>query len=171
MTGSISDLRKIRVQNRLLPLYQNQDPLMTIREIKGVNIIVLDNSDYQITSEQLEFFRSHMANGKPVLLMMHIPVYAHGRGLGFGCAHPEWGAHSDKSFELEKRERWPEKGHSATTMSFYHEVLNAPNLLGILAGHTHKQSLDLINGIPQIVTNDNARGGYLKVVFNPLVND
>jgi hypothetical protein len=35
--------------------------------------------------------------------------------------------------------------------------------MGILAGHIHKPTLDVIQGIPQLVTNANATGAYLKV--------
>jgi hypothetical protein len=39
--------------------------------------------------------------------------------------------------------------------------------MGILAGHTHQQSLDVLDGLPQIVTYANANGAYLKVEFVP----
>jgi hypothetical protein len=34
-----------------------------------------------------------------------------------------------------------------------------------LAGHIHNQSVDVINGIPQVVSEANAEGGYLQVDF------
>ncbi|MEY4661243.1 MAG: hypothetical protein RLZZ42_1195, partial [Bacteroidota bacterium] len=86
----------------------------------------------------------------------------------FGCGHPEWNAANDKNFLLERRMSWPTGGHSATTMAFYNTVFSAPNLIGILAGHIHQPSIDIINGVPQIVTAANANGGYLQVNFNTL---
>ncbi len=167
MKGSIGYLRETWIQKRLLPLYQQEDPMMTVREINGVRLVALDNSDYQITKEQLAFFRKEITSGKPIVLIMHIPLYAPERPMGFGCGHPEWCARTDKNYELEKRERWPEAGHTSTTRAFYNEVFSAPNLLGVLAGHTHRQSLDVQNGLPQIVTHANAHGAYLKVEFVP----
>lgn len=171
MKGSSAQLRETWVQKRLLPLYQQKNPMMMVQEINNVRLVLLDNSDYQITKEQLSFFCKEIATGKPIVLILHIPMYAPERSVGFGCGHPDWGAKSDKNFELERRERWPEAGHTATTLAFYQKVLSAPNVLGVLAGHTHKQSLDVLNGLPQIVTHANAHGAYLKVEFVPRVNN
>jgi len=54
---------------------------------------------------------------------------------------------------------------SKTTFKFYNEVFNASNLLGIFTGHIHKNSIEIINGKPQIVSDDNASGGYLDIDF------
>lgn len=62
----------------------------------------------------------------------------------------------------------PEKGHTATTLNFHKEVFNAPNLLGIFAGHIHRNSMEIIKGKPQIVADDNASGGYLDINFLPM---
>lgn len=167
MPGSLSSLRSEWIQKRLLPLYQQKNPLMQVTELQGVRIVILDNSNYQITTEQLQFFKQQLQYGQPVVLMVHIPLYAPGRSVGFGCGHPEWNAKSDKNFELERRERWPETGHTKATMDFHHTVFYAPNVLGVIAGHIHRPSLDIINGIPQVVSEANARGACLEVEFIP----
>jgi predicted phosphodiesterase len=167
MEGSLASLRDTWIRNRLLPMYQNDNPMQCVREINGVRLLTLDNSNYQITNEQLAFFRKEVATEKPLVLMVHIPLYAPERPVSFGCGHPEWGAKTDRNFQLERRERWPEAGHTETTLAFYREVLAAPNLMVILAGHTHQQSLDVLNGLPQIVAYANANGAYLKVEFVP----
>ena len=167
MDDSLFNLRSTWINKRLLPMYQNENPMMGIRELNGIKFITLDNSNYEISSEQLEFFNQHLKTGHPTVLMVHIPLFAPGRSVGFGCGNPNWGAATDKNFELERRQRWPENGHSITTMKFYKEVFSSTNLIGILAGHIHKQSLDVINGIPQIVTDANAIGAYLHVEFIP----
>jgi hypothetical protein len=46
-------------------------------------------------------------------------------------------------------------------------VFNSKNLMGILAGHIHNQSIDIVNGIPQIVAEANAEGGFLQIDFIP----
>lgn len=103
-----------------------------------------------------------------MLLMMHIPLYAPGRTLGYGCGHPEYNAQNDRNFEIERRERWPENGHSSTTMEFHKAVFNTSNLLGVFAGHIHRQTIDWAMGIPQFLTSPNASGGYLDVDFLPM---
>jgi len=165
MEGTSEQLRDTWIKNRLSPLYKGNDPLMQKIEINGVDLIVLDNSTYQISKPQLEFFQSCLSQNKPCILMVHIPLYAPGRPVGFGCGHPDWGAKTDLGYKLERRPQWPETGHTKATMEFYDTVLRADNLLGVLAGHIHNQSVDVINGIPQVVSEANAEGGYLQVDF------
>jgi DNA repair exonuclease SbcCD nuclease subunit len=168
MQGSLEDLRDEWIKKRLLPLYQGNDPLMAAYEHKGIRFLAIDNSTYQINEQQLAFFKEQVSSGDPLVLLVHIPMYAPGKSMGFGCGNPDWGATSDRNFELERRSRWPEKGHSQTTFDFHRAVFSAPNLLGIFAGHIHRFSIESIKGKPQIVTDDNASGGYLDVNFLPL---
>ncbi|CAG4995136.1 3',5'-cyclic adenosine monophosphate phosphodiesterase CpdA [Dyadobacter sp. CECT 9275] len=165
MEGTLASLRNQWTTQRLGPLYQGDHPLMTVREIHGIRIVMLDNSIYEILPEQLTFFREQVKTGKPLVLFVHIPLYAPGRPVSFGCGHPQWGWDIDKSFTLERRPRWPKAGHTSTTMDFHKEVFAASNLLGVFAGHTHKQSLDVINGIPQFVTAANAMGAFMEIDF------
>ena len=161
MPGSLEELRGTWIEERLKPLYQGNDPLMSAYDVGEVRVLTIDNSYYEILPKQLEFFRKQVKTGKPLVLTLHIPLYAAGRSMGFGCGNPEWGAKTDRNFALERRPRWPESGHTQATMDFHREVFAAPNLLGIFAGHIHRSSVDYVNGIPQFVTDDNASGGYM----------
>lgn len=167
MEGTAEYLRDTWIQKRLTPLYQGRDPLMQKIEINGINIIALDNSTYEITGAQLSFLNACLGEQKPTLLMLHIPLYAPGRSLGFGCGHPEWGAQNDKNYQLERRLPWRATGHTKITRKFYETVFTSSDILGVLAGHIHDQSIDIINGIPQVVAEANAEGGYLQVYFSP----
>lgn len=167
MEGTSAQLRDTWINTRLGAFYKGRNPLMQKIDINGVNLIVLDNSTYEINPEQLSFFKNCVSEKKPCVLMVHIPLYAPGRPVGFGCGHPEWGAKTDKGFTLERRMQWRETGHTKTTLDFYEAVLTAENLMGILAGHIHNQSVDILNGIPQVVAEANAEGGYLQVRFTP----
>jgi UDP-2,3-diacylglucosamine pyrophosphatase LpxH len=166
MDGTSQFLRSTWIKNRLQPMYQGENPLMSVRENYGVRFVTIDNSNYEILPEQHDFILKEINTGKPIILMLHIPLYAPERSLGFGCGHPAWSEKTDKNFQLEKRKPWSAAGHTITTMSFHRTVFNAPNILGILAGHIHQQSLDVVNGIPQIVTSANAMGGHLQVEFH-----
>ena len=53
------------------------------------------------------------------------------------------------------------------TLDFHREVFAATNLLGIFAGHIHRQSLDVVHGIPQFVTEANATGAFMQAEFLP----
>ena len=163
MPGSSEQLRETWANKRLHKLYQGNNALFANYDLNGIRFVCIDNSTYEILPEQLEFFKSQVKSDIPIILLMHIPLYMEGRSVGFGCAHPEWGAKSDNNFEIERREKWRASGHTKVTMDFYDEVFNANNLLTILAGHTHRPSLDIKNGIPQIVSGANAMGFFTDI--------
>ena len=167
LPGSLDSLRSTWIQQRLLPLYQGRNPLMAAYDVGGIRFLTIDNSHYEILPAQLKFFRAQVRTGQPLVLFVHIPLYAPGRPLGFGCGHPDWCAQNDRNFELERRPRWPESGHTRVTLDFHREVFAAANLLGVFAGHTHRASVDLVNGTPQFVTDANATGAYLDLEFLP----
>ncbi|NOR76129.1 MAG: metallophosphoesterase [Draconibacterium sp.] len=163
MPGSSQLLRETWANKRLNKLYQGNNALFAKYDLNGIRFVCIDNSTYEILSEQLEFFKSQAKSGVPIILLMHIPLYMPSRSVGFGCAHPKWGANSDKNFEIEQREKWRATGHTKVTMDFYDEVFNANNLLSILTGHIHRPSLDIKNGIPQIVSGANAMGFFTDI--------
>lgn len=167
MPGTSDELRAAWIGKRLQPLYQGREPQMSVLDLAGVKVVVMDNSTYEIQPAQLAFFREQVASGQPLVLCVHIPLYVPGRPVGFGCGHPSWGAAADKNFSIERRPKWRETGHTRATMDFHREVAAAPNLLGVFAGHTHQASLDLLNGIPQVVTGANATGAHLLVEVLP----
>jgi predicted MPP superfamily phosphohydrolase len=166
MKGSSKQLRDTWTEKHLKPMYQGNNPLFAAYDFRGVRYVSIDNSTYEILPEQLNFFKQQVNSNVPMVLMMHIPLYMPGRSRGFGCANPEWGAKADRNFELERREKWREGGHTKVTFDFYDEVFAAPNLLCVLAGHTHHQSLDIKNGIPQIVSAHNATGYFADIQIN-----
>ncbi|EON76762.1 hypothetical protein ADIS_2761 [Lunatimonas lonarensis] len=168
MEGSLDELRREWSEKRLKPLFQGAHPLMSVRDIKGIKVLSMDNSTYEINEAQLEFFRQQVASDKPLILLVHIPLYAPGRSVGYGCGHPDWGWEADRNHELEGRRRWPKEGHTATTRAFYQEVFQAPNLLGVFAGHVHRQTADIVHGIPQFVTAPNTTAAYLELDILPL---
>ncbi len=163
MKGSSQQLREIWANKRLKPLYQGNQALFAEYNLNGIRFVCIDNSTYEILPEQLEFFKNQAKSDVPIILLMHIPLYMPGRPVGFGCGHPEWGANSDKNFEIERREKWRAGGHTKVTMDFYNEVFNSSNLLAIFTGHTHRQTIDIKNGIPQVVSTLNAKAAFSDI--------
>ncbi len=171
LPGSSRELRDAWIPRRLTPLYpapiaQNADsskiaetlqfpvagtPLAYSVDFRGVKLLLVDDSTYEILPEQLEFCRRELAQGAPTLLFAHIPLYAPGRSVGFGCGHPNWNASTDGNFEIERRPRWPESGCSETTFAFRREILAAPNVIGGFFGHIHVPSLDICSRKPLYV--------------------
>lgn len=163
MKGSSKQLRDIWTDKHLKPMYQGNHPLHAAYDLNGIRFVCIDNSTYEILPEQLAFFKQQTEQDVPLILLMHIPLYMPGRSMGFGCGNPNWGEASDRNFKIERREKWRKGGHTEVTMAFHEAVFNAPNLLTVLAGHTHRHSIDIKNGIPQIVSAHNATAYYLDV--------
>ena len=163
MNGSSEKLRNTWTENHLKPMYQGNNPLFTTYNFNGIRFVCIDNSTYEILPEQLDFFKTQVKSNEPLLLLMHIPLYMPGRTIGYGCGNPNWNKTTDKNFKIEQREKWRKGGHTKVTMKFYDEVFNASNLLTVLAGHTHRPTIDIKNGIPQIVTGLNATGYYSDI--------
>lgn len=168
MEGSSNQLREIWTNEHLSPMYQGENPLYAAYNFNGLRFVCIDNSTYEILPEQLDFIKQQIESNIPFLLLMHIPLFMPGRTMGFGCANPDWGEKSDKNFKIESRDKWRDGGHTKVTFSFYDEVFNAPNLLAILAGHTHRPTIDIKNGIPQVVSAHNATGYYSEIKLQTL---
>ena len=83
MKGSLESLRNTWIKKRLLPLYQGKNPLMAAYDVKGVRFLAIDNSTYEINKKQLAFFNDHAKTGLPLILMVHIPMYAPGKNISF----------------------------------------------------------------------------------------
>ena len=85
MRGKLDTLRDTWIENRLLSLYQGKNPLMAAYDIKGIRFLAIDNSTYEINDEQLAFFSKHAASGLPLVLLVHIPMYAPSYGWFILC--------------------------------------------------------------------------------------
>ena len=128
---------------------------------------MIDNSAFEITQEQLAFFREQVGRGLPIILSMHIPVYLPGHNIDYGCGHPDWNRDNDIYYEIERREPWPEKGFTETTYQFRDMVLNSPEVIGIYAGHTHEEAIDFFNDKLQYVTAANYSNKDILIHFIP----
>lgn len=170
MPGSSKDLRQTWITNRLLPIYQGHNPLFYAVDVKGIRILMIDNSTNEISAEQLAFFKEQARTGLPLILMTHIPFYMPGRGVGYGCGHPDWNKANDQNYQIERREPWPENGHTPITMQFREEMLSTPHLLAVFSGHIHQQTLDISNrNLLLFVGKDNASGNYYHLRIMPVL--
>lgn len=120
--------------------------LFGIIHVKGIDIIFIDNSNYQISNEQLSFFRKQLqdrSHKTPIVLLLHIPLALPGMKLPpkLTCGHPAWGGAVDDLSEVEGRPKWPAKGNLQSTKDFLELVQQhaAPSgrIVAILTGHTH----------------------------------
>ena len=142
----------------------NNSPAYQSMELNGVRLITLDNSTYQLSSEQVDFLRQELAMGQPCLLFMHIPLWIDSLA---GDVIKQWGAPilmaTQHGWTAEKRERWNVAGNDPSTLECY-ELLTegeCDNLAGIFCGHVHQAHTDSYReGRYQYVTQQGFTGGY-----------
>lgn len=168
MKGAGPQLRKTWIKKGLRPLYGGRNPFFHAQEIKGIQFVAIDNSTYQILPEQLAFFQQTLKQGLPVVLLSHIPYYVAGDPHKSGCGNPDWGWDQDKSFELERRQRWPKGGNSPATVEFVDTLPAAGNLVAVLTGHNHKSRATRLSATAvQYVTAAGFGGGSRLITLTP----
>ena len=168
LPGSEKELRDQWIEKRLKQLYpEGVDPLCYSRIVKGVNLLLIDDSINEILPRQLEFLRAELAKNLPTLVFLHIPLFAPERDLDYAIGHPDFNDVHDRYWESERRPRWPREGHTAVTYDFRDELVNAKNVLGVFAGHVHGTSLDLLNGTPSNVVTAAYDGSTLRIELQP----
>lgn len=168
MEGSSESLREKWRGERLMSLFGDNDPDAYTVDVKGVRLLLVDDSNYKITPEQRDAVAAEVKSDKPFILMHHIPFYAPSRSVSFGIGHPEWSAATDKNYKIERREQWPAEGHTVVDYEFYDLATSAPNLLASIAGHVHSYGVDIIHGRPHYTVGANAQGAYYIVNIMPL---
>ena len=72
MEGHRLKLRDEWRGKRLMPLFRDNNPAIYGVEIKGVRLLFVDSSTYDILPEQLEFMQREVKGGKPFIMMQHI---------------------------------------------------------------------------------------------------
>lgn len=164
MKGSSDALRREWTARRLSPLYKGEDPMFASRVINGVRYVAIDDSTYEVSEEQLAFFRQEASKKEPVVLFVHIPVYMPETSFRvMSAGNPGWCAKNDRVWQIERRERWPERGPSRSTKEFVEEVLGCENLAGVFAGHIHTQLIAESRGNIQMTCGLGAAADFLDV--------
>ena len=121
--------------------------------------------------EILDAYKREAKGKQPKLLFSHIPYYAPGFGVTYGCGNPDWNEAHDRGFRAERRPKWPADGPSAVTYEMWRTVGKAcrqHRVLATFAGHIHSLSSSVVDGWPQFVTPANAEGGYYEVTVEPM---
>ena len=165
--GSDPEQRARWIPRRLAALYPDgANPLCHSTLVKGVRFVMIDDSDYLITREQLDFWRAEAAKGDPTVLAMHIPIWTDGWDARSCLGAPTWGAAIDRYWQIERRERWPLRA-TPETAAFVESVLSTPNLVGVFTGHIHSFMAARRNGRHMFSVPENRKGARLEVTFRP----
>ena len=165
-SGSDIEQRARWAESRLKPFYQGENPIMYSRVVKGVRMVMIDNSVYHVLPEQLAFWKQEAAKGDPIALFMHIPLWLEGWNITT-CGHPDWGAATDPYWEIERRARWAEK-LMPSTYAFREAVINTPNLVGVFTGHKHKLMVGQSRNALFFSVPWNRDGSCMEVRLSPL---
>lgn len=76
LPGSSEALRTEWREKSLLPLYGGRNPSHWYEDTPcGLRFIGIDNSTYQVSDAQLEFFLEQVNNPAPIVLLVHIPLF------------------------------------------------------------------------------------------------
>lgn len=119
------------------PLTDGQ-PSHQARDIGGIRFIAVDNSTYQITEEQLEFFTGQLAAGLPTVLFMHIPV-------SLPTLRPPTIAKWKTPLLMADPAGDSAYTGTATTVEFARSLTAAANLVAIFCGHVHFEHIDSVS--------------------------
>ena len=128
------------------------DIRFSCREIGGVNLVCMDDSDYHIDAELFEKLKAVEAEGKPILLFMHIPLYsAHiGREAKFSLNAPP--QYFENCHPVDVFERTPDE----LTCQICDYIRQSPLIKCVLSGHTHQNTEILgLDAQDQIITGCN----------------
>ncbi|HYF49404.1 MAG TPA: metallophosphoesterase [Planctomycetota bacterium] len=139
------------------------------RVVSGVNFLAVDNSNYQISEEQLAFVKAELARGLPSVLLIHIPLslptlraptVARWKSPIL-MADPEWAP--------EDRERWGTRLDDKETLECMRLLSASANLAAVLCGHIHFPHADNVSArAVQYVGKPGYEGGTRVVEFLPL---
>ncbi len=128
------------------------DIRFSCREIGGVNLVCMDDSDYHIDAELFEKLKAVEAEGKPILLFMHIPLYSDhiGREAKFSLNAPP--QYFENCHPVDVFERTPDE----LTCRICDYIRQSPLIKCVLSGHTHQNTEILgLDAQDQIITGCN----------------
>ena len=149
----------------------DNDPACQVRELNGLLLVGLDNSNYQVSPAQVEVLRAQLQTGRPCLLFMHMPLWIPSL---IPDVMERWEAPivmaAQEGWTEETRARWQVRDNDPATQACY-ELLTegeADNLAGIFCGHVHFAHADAFReGRFQYVTREGFAGGYRVIRIEP----
>ncbi|MFD1677502.1 metallophosphoesterase family protein [Alicyclobacillus fodiniaquatilis] len=138
-------------------------------ELGGVNLIAIDNSNYQVTPAQFHYVEEHAKRG-PCLLFMHIPLYVPSLEPD---VRQRWQAPimmGATTWTTEEQQRWHVRDVDDSTATFRQWLLegSSENIWGIFCGHVHFAHVDEYRKARyQYVTEPGFLGGCRLIQLKP----
>ena len=126
--------------NRVQSAFSN-NIRMSSRVINDIRLVALDNSYYLFDDEQYAFLRQECANGQPVILLLHTPLYTpdlhrfmievRKQPCGYLCGSPE------EELCHYPMERYIQQKPDPITLETCAFIRACPSIHCILTGHIH----------------------------------
>jgi 3',5'-cyclic AMP phosphodiesterase CpdA len=136
-----------------------------VQQFHGVNLLFVDDSDYQITEEQLRKTQKLLEDGRSCILFLHIPVATESL---VPSTVKRWGTPillGAEGISANKRKHWGiGEGNEPSTAAFCKLVKTHPQVSAIFAGHIHiDHEGEYRQGCHQYVTGGGFEKRYRKV--------
>jgi predicted MPP superfamily phosphohydrolase len=113
--------------------------------IGGIQFLLVDDSTYQVTEDQLAFVQSKLKSGLPTVLLTHIPISL---PTLRDRAIERWKDPiliGDPNWSVERRERWKTDADLPSTLDFARSLAAADNLIAVFCGHVHFDHADTLS--------------------------
>lgn len=158
-----------RTASRLKSCWPN-DPRWFVREINGVRFVAFDDTDYQIAPDIRANLERTFADGKPVVLLCHVPFYEPAlmkRSLVRWKSPSLIGVPDAVSSAPGRLFRFPEEQRpTALTLDTLAWLKGRTNLKAVLCGHLHiPWQGEFAPGIPMLVAEAHFTGGGYEIAF------
>lgn len=132
--------------------YFTNDIRFFCQEINGVNLVCVDNTDYQIEADLFEKLKELEEQGKPIILFMHIPLYSKHLGRDQKSSLNAPPQFFENCHPVDVFERTPNE----LTCQICDYIRKSPLIKCVISGHTHRNAEIIgLDDQDQIVTGCN----------------
>lgn len=135
--------------------YVKGDLSFDTRQVGQITVVTMDNSRYSFSDEQVQKMKAEIAKGRPMLLMMHAPLYTE-------TLYQKASTNNETGYIMPSVSK-----ATGSTKEMLELINNNPNLIkGIFAGHMHYDFVsDLDCGIKQyMLTVSYSGGGTVEII-------
>ncbi len=137
------------------------------RIVGGVNIVTMDDSYYFISDGQIEMLKAEVAKGYPIVLAMHIPIYAANLAEAI---NDRWGIYANVVnspdevisvySEALRRQQTPDEA----TKRAVEYIKNEPAIKALITGHLHLNFEEKITDTLWQYTTHGSFAGYVREI-------
>jgi 3',5'-cyclic AMP phosphodiesterase CpdA len=148
----------------------NNSPAAQVLDLADVRLIAIDNSNYHVAAEQLDFLCEQLSTDRPCLLFIHIPIAADTLIPDVVEVWKDPIVMGADSWSEEGQKKWRVYDNNQSTLACCQLLKEqAQNLVAIFCGHVHFPHADEIHpGCMQYVTRPCYEGGYREIKLKPL---